>query len=124
MTISERRIRRGPEGGIWKGSDIEAAGTVTIGPSQTALVAFILYPHNLPPLGERAYPSVRSRYAQVGIGIEAQVVHRIADAATIERNGHKSLTAEVPVTNHGVRAIKIGKGEKVFRLYSYSRDQI
>lgn len=132
MIISERRISKGPEGGLWRGPDIEAAETVVIPPNQIISVPFTLYPHHLPPISlfdpqaprdsSGLHFSMRSRWAQLGINAETSVIYEIADAST-KRNGHRSFIAEIPIKNHGARAVKIVKGAKVFRLYSYSKEQ-
>lgn len=125
MTIHEARTGIGSEQSLWKGPDIKTAATVIIPAGKSALVPVILNEDSLPPLKQdvRVYPSVRSRYAQFGIDVDARIVRKIAGVLSMGTNGNKPSTVEVTMTNHGKRAIAIKESAKVFRLYSYSKNQ-
>lgn len=107
-------IARGVEDGMWKGADIKTAAPVLIPAEGSELVPFFLKNGNLPLLPglDGVYPSVRSRFAQLGLNINKRAIP----------SGF-SVT-EVVMTNYGARAVAIGADVGVFRLFSYSRERL
>lgn len=126
MTIHEARTGIGSEQSLWKGPDIKTAAAVVIPAHADRLVPIIIDRNSLPSLqrDEKVYLSMCSRVAQLGLDANAKTALEICLAAETVTNGSSCFTIEVSMINHGARAIAIKEDARVFRLYSYSKDQI
>lgn len=114
------------EGGIWKGSDIEAATDVFL--NATARIPILIHPESLPSMDGLdpdhfffLHGSVRSRWAQLGVDLEEEVGPKIAKALVTWAGPKDKATSpffgEAVLHNRAARSIHIPKGARIFRLY-------
>lgn len=125
--------RRNPtlwELGLSKYPDIATTKTVVVDRFAEIPVA-IPIPINSPPYavhgfsdGSRfvmykPYPSVRSRYAQLGIDISDDVISQIEKGLRYDPNLNQDSepTPLITVNNYGARPILLKKGARLFRFY-------
>jgi hypothetical protein len=120
---------------LWNGPDVKIAESVLV--NQSARVPIILNHESLPHYYSHSrwsaenfqsvmrglYPSVRSRYAQLGINIDDNVMKQIED--WLKHNKHvnekgyvlNSIAPIIDVKNYGGRPVQLGKGSQLFRFH-------
>lgn len=128
-----------PEMGLWKGPDIATAQSVVVNHfervpvmiTKESIGPYPYYPYRAlwsvrnfvygdPPY---IYPSVRSRYAQVGLNIDNRLVNQIGE--WLQYNTHLDEKGDVPnsiipvitVENHSSRPVILDKGAHLFRFF-------
>lgn len=142
------RLRSSIERGLWKGPDIVIAEDVIVDYNYSAQVPVLIAKDSFPQspylvtpwlaehflrINENCYPSVRSRYAQIGLNIRNGVIAQIgewlsynvhlSDYNTSDYNSRYSLNGlSLPITvnNHGSRPIRLEKGAHLFRFFEES----
>lgn len=133
----ERRLYV-PEMGLWKGPDIVTAESVII--NHYEKVPVVITKQNVPyyytyfdgnPWFIRDFvyessdilPSVRSRYAQVGLHIDNGLVKRISewlhDNTHLDKKGEyqNNITPVITVENYSSRPVVLNKGAHLFRFF-------
>lgn len=137
--MAERLIPRNIERGLWKGPDIVTTKSVVI--NHYEKVPVVITKENLPfdesfyQYGTRwlmdyfvaresaIYPSVRSRYAQLGLNIDNGLVKQIGE--WLHNNSHldekagflNSIVPFITVENRGSRPVILDKDAHLFRFF-------
>lgn len=128
------------ERGLWKGPDIVTAQSVVI--NHYEQVPVVITEKSIPPdfsflthgtsrfvrgfvrKDYDLYPSVRSRYAQVGLNIDNRIVEQIGEwlrnSIHLNEGGRSSnsITPTITVENRGARPVILEEGAHLFRFFN------
>lgn len=110
------RLGFNPEGRLWKGPDVVTSSPVLLEKLRRAIIPVIITPDSLPPSSRNFRElqiSTRSRLAQVGLEVHGVIEDEITE-------GVSDFRANVEVTNHCQRPIKLEEGFSVFRFFHES----